>query len=103
MKYRRLADTGVFVSELCLGTMTFGGRGQIWETIGGLDQTAADAIVSRALDAGINFVDTANVDATGGSETMLGRALGRHRLGLARRVQVRGVHEVDARVERPGD
>jgi len=38
MKYRQLADTGVFVSELCLGTMTFGGRGQIWEAIGGLDQ-----------------------------------------------------------------
>ena len=70
MKYRQLADTGVFVSELCLGTMTFGGRGQIWETIGGLDQKAADEIVHRALDAGINFVDTADVYATGESETM---------------------------------
>ena len=43
MKFRQLADTGVFVSELCLGAMTFGGKGQIWENIGGLDQTARQA------------------------------------------------------------
>jgi len=49
MKYRQLADTGVFVSELCLGAMTFGGRGQIWENIGGLDQSAADGIVHQGL------------------------------------------------------
>ena len=61
MKYRLLADTGVFVSELCLGAMTFGGRGQMWEVIGGLDQSAVDAIVGRALDAGVNFIDTADV------------------------------------------
>ena len=61
MKYRQLADTGVFVSELCLGAMTFGGRGSMWEVIGGLDQTAVDAIVHRSIDAGINFIDTANV------------------------------------------
>jgi len=91
MKYRQLADTGVFVSELCLGTMTFGGRGQIWEAIGGLDQQAADALVHRALDAGINFVDTANVYASGESETMLGRALGsrRHEVILATKVRGR--------------
>ena len=69
MKYRLLADTGVFVSELCLGAMTFGGRGQIWEVIGGLDQSAVDAIVHRSLDAGINFIDTANVYSAGESET----------------------------------
>jgi aryl-alcohol dehydrogenase-like predicted oxidoreductase len=61
MKYRVLSDTGIFVSELCLGTMTFGGRGQIWDAIGGLDQPAVDAIVHRAIDAGINFIDTADV------------------------------------------
>ena len=77
MKYRQLADTGVFVSELCLGTMTFGGRGQMWEVIGGLDQAAVDAIVHRALDAGINFIDTADVYSAGESETMLGKALAR--------------------------
>ena len=90
MKYRQLADTGVFVSELCLGTMTFGGRGQIWETIGGLDQKAADEIVHRALDAGINFVDTADVYATGESETMTGRALGGRRAGVILATKVRG-------------
>lgn len=58
MKYRVLTDTGVFVSELCLGAMTFGGKGQIWQAIGGLDEKSADAIVGRALDAGINFIDT---------------------------------------------
>ena len=90
MKYRQLADTGVFVSELCLGTMTFGGRGQIWEAIGGLDQQGADALVHRALDAGINFVDTANVYASGESETMLGRALGNRRRDVILATKVRG-------------
>jgi aryl-alcohol dehydrogenase-like predicted oxidoreductase len=90
MKYRLLADTGVFVSELCLGTMTFGGRGQIWEMIGGIDQQAADAIVHRALDAGINFVDTANVYAGGESETMLGRALANRRHDVVLATKARG-------------
>jgi aryl-alcohol dehydrogenase-like predicted oxidoreductase len=91
MNYRELADTGVFVSELCLGTMTFGGRGQMWEVIGGIDQQSVDAIVSRALDAGINFVDTANVYSAGESETMLGKALGsrRHEVVLATKVRGR--------------
>jgi aryl-alcohol dehydrogenase-like predicted oxidoreductase len=91
MNYRELADTGVFVSELCLGTMTFGGRGQIWEVIGGIDQQSVDALVSRALDAGINFVDTANVYSAGESETMLGKALGsrRHEVVLATKVRGR--------------
>jgi len=91
MNYRELADTGVFVSELCLGTMTFGGRGQIWEVIGGIDQPSVDALVSRALDAGINFVDTANVYSAGESETMLGKALGsrRHEVVLATKVRGR--------------
>jgi aryl-alcohol dehydrogenase-like predicted oxidoreductase len=90
MKYRQLADTGVFVSELCLGTMTFGGRGQIWEAIGGLDQKAADAIVHRALDAGVNFVDTANVYSGGESETLLGRALANRRHDVILATKVRG-------------
>jgi aryl-alcohol dehydrogenase-like predicted oxidoreductase len=90
MKYRLLADTGVFVSELCLGTMTFGGRGQIWEMIGGIDQQAADAIVHRALDAGINFMDTANVYGAGESETMLGRALANRRHDVVLATKVRG-------------
>ena len=99
MKYRVLGDTGVFVSELCLGAMTFGGRGQMWETIGGLDQAEVDVIVGRSLDAGINFIDTANVYSTGESETLLGKALKgrRHDVVLATKARGRmgsGVNDV---------
>jgi aryl-alcohol dehydrogenase-like predicted oxidoreductase len=90
MKYRQLADTGVFVSELCLGTMTFGGTGQIWEKIGGLNQPAADGIVHRALDAGVNFIDTANVYAAGESETMVGKAIAGRRQDIVLATKVRG-------------
>lgn len=90
MKYRPLADTGVFVSELCLGTMTFGGRGQMWEVIGGLDQQAVDAIVHHALDLGVNFVDTADVYAAGESETMVGKALKGRRQDVFLATKVRG-------------
>jgi aryl-alcohol dehydrogenase-like predicted oxidoreductase len=90
MKYRRLADTGVFVSELCLGTMTFGGVGQMWEVIGGLDQHAVDGIVHRALDGGINFVDTADVYSGGESEVMVGKALGSRRHDVVLATKVRG-------------
>jgi aryl-alcohol dehydrogenase-like predicted oxidoreductase len=91
MKYRQLADTGVFVSELCLGAMTFGGRGQMWERIGGLDQPSVDGIVHRALDAGVNFIDTANVYSAGESETMVGQAIKgrRHQVVLATKVRGR--------------
>jgi aryl-alcohol dehydrogenase-like predicted oxidoreductase len=90
MKYRMLADTGVFVSELCLGAMTFGGRGQMWEVIGGLDQAAVDAIVHRSLDAGINFIDTADVYSAGESETMVGKALQGRRQQVVLATKVRG-------------
>src|SRR3954469_20354504 len=90
MKYRQLADTGVFVSELCLGAMTFGGVGQMWEVIGGLDQTAVDNIVHRALDAGINFIDTANVYSAGESEVMTGKALAGRRHDVVLATKVRG-------------
>ena len=91
MKYRPLADTGVFVSELCLGAMTFGGRGGMWDVIAGLDQGGVDAIVHRALDAGITFIDTADVYALGESETLLGKSLGgrRHEVVLATKVRGR--------------
>lgn len=90
MRYRLLADTGVFVSELCLGAMTFGGRGQVWERMGALEQAEVDRLVHHALDAGINFVDTANVYATGESETLLGRALEGRRHGVVLATKVRG-------------
>ena len=82
MRYKRLGPSGLFVSELCLGTMTFGGRDGIWSQIGQLDQTEADALVKTALDAGINFIDTANVYAGGDSERILGQSL--RNLGVAR-------------------
>ena len=77
MRFRKLGRTGLFVSELCLGTMTFGGKDSFWSHIGNLDQDEADRIVGRALDSGINFIDTADVYSEGLSETILGNALKR--------------------------
>jgi aryl-alcohol dehydrogenase-like predicted oxidoreductase len=74
MKYRPLGRTGLYVSELCLGTMTFGGKGY-WQAIGKLDQQSATALVDRSLAAGVNFIDTADVYSEGESEKMLGQAL----------------------------
>jgi aryl-alcohol dehydrogenase-like predicted oxidoreductase len=77
MRYNQLGRTGLFVSELCLGTMTFGGAQDtgIWQHIGKLEQDAVDAIVARALEAGINFIDTADIYSSGRSEELLGQAL----------------------------
>jgi aryl-alcohol dehydrogenase-like predicted oxidoreductase len=75
MRYNQLGRTGLFVSELCLGTMTFGGGEGIWRQIGDLQQTEAERLVGRALDAGINFIDTADVYAGGLSEQITGQAL----------------------------
>lgn len=75
MRYNQLGRSGLIVSELCLGTMTFGGEGGMWGRIGQLQQEEADALVKAALDAGINFFDTANVYAEGRSERILGQAL----------------------------
>jgi aryl-alcohol dehydrogenase-like predicted oxidoreductase len=74
MKYKQFGNTGLFVSEICLGTMTFGGDG-FWKVVGELDQKNATGIVSRALEAGVNFIDTADVYSFGVSETMTGQAL----------------------------
>ncbi|WP_019994378.1 aldo/keto reductase [Aureimonas ureilytica] len=82
MRMRSLGRSGLFVSELCLGTMTFGGSEGMWSQIGQLGQSEADALVKTALDAGINFIDTANVYAGGESERILGRSL--KNLGVAR-------------------
>jgi len=74
MRNKKFGNTGLFVSELCLGTMTFG-EGGMWTNIGGLQQADADKLVGRALDAGINFIDTADVYADGTSEVITGQAL----------------------------
>jgi aryl-alcohol dehydrogenase-like predicted oxidoreductase len=76
MRYKPLGGTGLLVSEICLGTMTFGGQGGIWGHIGKLDQQSADAVVNRALDAGVNFIDTADVYSEGLSEEITGKAIG---------------------------
>ena len=68
MEYRKLGRTGVKVSPLCLGTMMFGKRGND-------DHADSIRIIHRALDAGINFVDTANVYSNGESEEIVGKAL----------------------------
>ena len=75
MRNKPLGRTGLFVSELCLGTMTFGGGGELWSKIGALQQADADRMVGQALDAGINFIDTADVYAGGLSEQITGQAL----------------------------
>ena len=82
MRYHLLGQTGMYVSELCLGTMTFGGDKGIWETIGNLQQDAVNEQVQCAVDAGINFIDTANVYSNGKSERLLGASL--KALGLKR-------------------
>jgi aryl-alcohol dehydrogenase-like predicted oxidoreductase len=81
MKYNLLGNTGLKVSELCLGTMTFGGQG-MWTTIGALPQDEANELVKQSVDAGINFIDTANVYSEGLSEMMTGQAI--RDLGLKR-------------------
>ena len=75
MHQNKLGRTGLFVSELCLGTMTFGGDTGMWGQIGKLQQEDADRLIGRAMEAGINFLDTADVYAEGRSEIMTGQAL----------------------------
>jgi aryl-alcohol dehydrogenase-like predicted oxidoreductase len=75
LKYRPLGQTGLYVSELCLGTMTFAGQGEMWSKIGNVDQAGTTRLVECALAAGINFIDTADVYSEGQSERFLGAAL----------------------------
>jgi len=75
MRYNPFGRTGLLVSELCLGTMTFGGGAGMWQQIGDVQQADADRLVGRALDAGINFIDTADVYSQGLSEQITGQAL----------------------------
>jgi aryl-alcohol dehydrogenase-like predicted oxidoreductase len=81
MKYRLLGRTGLFVSEMCLGTMTFGDQG-FWKVMGALGQDSVNTLVKQAFDEGVNFIDTANVYAMGMSESLTGTAI--KSLGLPR-------------------
>jgi aryl-alcohol dehydrogenase-like predicted oxidoreductase len=83
MEYTTLGHTGLLVSKLCFGTMTFGdGRG-FFKAIGAQGQSEADGLIRASLDAGINFFDTADVYTEGESEKILGQAF--KNLGIARK------------------
>lgn len=81
MRYNQLGRTGLLVSELCLGTMTFGGEG-FFKAVGQVQQDEADQLVKAAIDAGVNFLDTANVYSSGLSERITGQAI--RNLGIRR-------------------
>jgi aryl-alcohol dehydrogenase-like predicted oxidoreductase len=75
MEYKTLGNTGLLVSKICFGTMTFGdGRG-MFKVIGAQGQAEADSLIRKSLDAGINFFDTADVYTEGESEKILGQSL----------------------------
>jgi aryl-alcohol dehydrogenase-like predicted oxidoreductase len=76
VKHKPLGRTGLLVSEICLGAMTFGGAG-FWKVVGTLGAETVDRIVGTALDGGVNFIDTANVYSEGQSEELVGGALAR--------------------------
>ena len=75
MEYKTLGNTGLLVSTLCLGTMTFHGGKGFWKAIGTVDQAGADELVKASINAGINFFDTADVYSEGESERTLGQSL----------------------------
>jgi aryl-alcohol dehydrogenase-like predicted oxidoreductase len=92
MKYNFLGNTGLVVSELCFGTMTFGGKG-MWEAIGKIQQKEVNDLMKVVVDSGINFIDTANVYSFGESEKLLGQSiidLGLNRNELVIATKVRG-------------
>jgi len=92
MEYVNLGRTGLKVSRLCLGCMTYGtpeAGNHAWT----LDETASRPFIRRALEAGINFLDTANVYSAGTSEEIVGRAL----RDFARREEVVLATKVKAR------
>jgi aryl-alcohol dehydrogenase-like predicted oxidoreductase len=89
MRYRSLGRTGLLVSEICFGAMTFGGKG-FWAVVGTHGETEADRLVGVALEAGVNFFDTADVYSEGESERLLGKALQARRKDIVLATKVRG-------------
>jgi aryl-alcohol dehydrogenase-like predicted oxidoreductase len=83
MEYKSLGNTGLLVSQLCFGTMTFSGGQGFWKVVGAVDQAGADELVKVSIDAGINFFDTADVYSEGESEKTLGQSL--RNLNIARK------------------
>ena len=83
MQFKTLGDTGLLVSTICFGCMTFHGGSGMFQKVGTVDQAGADALIKGCLDAGVNFFDTADVYSEGKSEEMLGQSL--KNLGIARK------------------
>ncbi|MEI6696375.1 MAG: aldo/keto reductase [Bacteroidota bacterium] len=97
MKYNQLGNSGLLVSELCFGSMTFGGQGY-WEKIGVLAFDTAKRLVDNAIENGINYFDTADIYSYGKSEEILGKALAdkkRDSLVIATKVRGRMSHEIN--------
>ncbi len=88
MQYRQLGHSGLFVSGLTLGTMTFGGKGG-FSKVGSTDADGARRQVDMCLDAGVNLFDTANVYSGGESEEILGQAISGRRDDLLLATKVR--------------
>jgi aryl-alcohol dehydrogenase-like predicted oxidoreductase len=82
MRYRKLGNTGLIVSEMCLGAMTFGSGEGMWATVAGVGQDGVTDIIKTAFDKGINFIDTADFYSNGRSEVVTGNSL--KLLGLPR-------------------
>ena len=103
MRYNQLGRTGLYVSELCLGAMTFGGgdNSGFWGAIGSLGQKDVDDLVGRSLAAGINFIDTANVYHMGRSEELVGQSI--RNLGVKRSDVVIATKVYGAMGEGPND
>ena len=83
MKYHTLGNTGLLVSQLCLGTMTFANAEGIWKSIAGVTQDLADQLLKVSVDASVNFIDTADVYTDGESERTLAQAI--RNVGIARK------------------
>src|ERR1700689_2797735 len=83
MQYSRLGDTGLIVSRLAFGAMTFGTSKGPFAAVSKVGAELADQIIGKTLDAGINFFNTADVYTGGQSEQMLGKALGSRRKDVA--------------------
>ena len=90
MRFRKLGNTGLIVSEMCLGAMTFGSGEGMWATVAGVSQEGVTDLIKTAFDRGINFIDTADFYSNGRSEVVTGNAL--KMLGAAARF-VRAGHQ----------
>ncbi|AGA76758.1 aldo/keto reductase [Echinicola vietnamensis] len=102
MQYNYVGNTGLMVSELCFGTMTFGGQDAgMWSKIGQLQQKEVNNLLKGAIEGGINFIDTANVYSFGQSEQLLGQGL--KDLGIPRDEVVIATKVMGVMSEHPND